>query len=535
MKYPIGIQSFDQIREEGYVYVDKTDLIYKLVTSGKIYFLSRPRRFGKSLLVSTLEHYFLGHKELFKGLAIEDLEQDWLEYPVFHVDFNGSDFTQAGVLENKINTQLTRWEQAYGRLDMSNDSGNRFAYVLEQAHKQTGRRAVVLIDEYDKPILDVLDSGYKTVQNGEEIRLEDQHRNILKGFYSVFKGADAHLQFVLLTGVTKFSQVSVFSGFNQPKDLSMHPDYDTLCGITKEELYRYFAEPIQALGRRWQLSEDQVKRNLKRKYDGYHFSTNMRGVYNPFSLLNCFDTLQMDDFWFKSGTPTYLVRLLAHFDEQINELVNRYYSPEEFVDYKADVEQPLPMIYQSGYLTIKAYNPRRNTYLLDFPNREVQNGFISVLSGGYFKTPNRTNSWVQDVTDALEDGDLAKLERLLTSLLSETTYRMQRKGEPAECERYFQYTIYLVLRMISIYSVFIEKEQSQGRVDCIVETPDYVYIFEFKLDGSAEQALQQIKEKGYAKPYQNDSRTLYQVGVNLSSETGTIAEFLSEKLLVAGE
>ncbi|MDY4551126.1 MAG: AAA family ATPase, partial [Parabacteroides sp.] len=233
MKYPIGIQSFERIRKEGYVYVDKTDLIYQLVTTGSIYFLSRPRRFGKSLLVSTLEHYFLGHKELFKGLAIELLEQDWLEYPVFHIDFNGDDFTQEGILQKRIEDYVGNWEDIYGKAPHAQTTGNRFAYVLEQAHKQTGRRAVVLIDEYDKPILDVLDSGYTTQLNGKEILLEEQHRNILKGFYSVFKGADAHLKFVLLTGVTKFSQVSVFSGFNQPKDLSMHPAYDTLCGITK--------------------------------------------------------------------------------------------------------------------------------------------------------------------------------------------------------------------------------------------------------------------------------------------------------------
>ena len=528
MKYPIGIQSFQDIRDKGYVYVDKTDLIYQLVTSGKIYFLSRPRRFGKSLLISTLEHYFLGHKELFKGLAIEQLEQEWLEYPVFHIDFNGTDFTQAGKLEEKMEGAVTTWEEMYGRTTHYTDIGDRFAYVLEQAHEQTGRQAVVLIDEYDKPILDVLDSGYRTQQNGEEILLEEQHRNILKGFYSVFKSADPHLQFVLLTGVTKFSQVSVFSGFNQPDDISMVREFESLCGITKEELLTVFSDSIQLLADELNLNKEQTIQVLKDRYDGYHFGKRMTDIFNPFSILKCFRHLSVEDYWFKSGTPTYLVRLLNHAQEHINELAQRYYRPEEFVDYKADVEQPLPMIYQSGYLTIKAYNPRRNTYLLDFPNKEVENGFISILSAGYFKTVSPRNSWLQDMTDALEEGDLAKLEKLLTALLAETTYRMQRKGDPVECERYFQYTIYLVLRMISIYSVFIEKEQSQGRVDCIVETPDYIYIFEFKLDGSAEQALQQIKDKGYAKPYLTDPRKLYQIGVNFSSETGTIEGFKYE-------
>ncbi|MDY4550339.1 MAG: AAA family ATPase [Parabacteroides sp.] len=528
MKYPIGIQSFERIRKEGYVYVDKTDLIYQLVTTGSIYFLSRPRRFGKSLLVSTLEHYFLGHKELFKGLAIEQLEKDWFEYPVFHIDFNGDDFTQEGILQKRIEDYVGNWEDIYGKGPHAQTTGNRFAYVLEQAHKQTGRRAVVLIDEYDKPILDVLDSGYRTQQNGEEMLLEDQHRNILKGFYSVFKGADPHLQFVLLTGVTKFSQVSVFSGFNQPDDISMVREFESLCGITKEELLTVFSDSIQLLADELNLDREQTIQVLKDRYDGYHFGKRMTDIFNPFSILKCFRHLSVEDYWFKSGTPTYLVRLLNHAKEHINELAQRYYRPEEFVDYKADVEQPLPMIYQSGYLTIKAYNPRRNTYLLDFPNKEVENGFISILSAGYFKTVSPRNSWLQDMTDALEDGDLDKLEKLLTALLAETTYRMQRKGDPVECERYFQYTIYLVLRMISIYSVFIEKEQSQGRVDCIVETPDYVYIFEFKLDGSAEQALQQIKDKGYARPYLTDPRKLYQIGVNFSSETGTIEGFKYE-------
>ena len=528
MKYPIGIQSFDQIRNEGYVYVDKTALIYQLVTTGKIYFLSRPRRFGKSLLVSTLEHYFLGHKELFKGLAMEQLEKDWFEYPVFHIDFNNTKFEKSGNLENKINIYLTAWEQIYGALPVKGDLGDRFAYVLEQAHKQTGRRAVVLIDEYDKPLLDVLDSGRMTIEDGQEILLEEQHRNILKGFYSVFKGADAHLQFVLLTGVTKFSQVSVFSGFNQPKDLSMHPAYDTLCGITKDELYSYFAEQIQELAQKKSRTEEQIKQDLKRQYDGYHFSPEMRGVYNPFSLLNCFDTMRMEDYWFKSGTPTYLVRLLSHTQEQLNDMVGQYYFPEEFVDYKATVEQPLPMLYQRGYLTIKDYDPEMNSFLLDFPNNEVKKGFLTLVATSYLQPQERIISWIQQAVKALRQGKIEQFRDQLTAFLASVPYFMRRKQDEREYERYFHYTFYLLLRLLSVYMVYSEKEQSQGRVDCIVETPDYVYIFEFKLDGSAEQALQQIQEKGYAKPYLTDPRKLYQIGVNFSSETGTIEGFKIE-------
>ncbi|MDY5638927.1 MAG: ATP-binding protein [Parabacteroides sp.] len=525
MKYPIGIQSFDRIRNEGYVYVDKTDLIYQLVTTGSIYFLSRPRRFGKSLLVSTLEHYFLGHKELFKGLAMEQLEQNWYEYPVFHIDFNNTQFEKSGNLENKINIYLTAWEQIYGALPVKGDLGDRFAYVLEQAHKQTGRRAVVLVDEYDKPILDVLDSGKMTVEDDQEILLEEQHRNILKGFYSVFKGADAHLQFVLLTGVTKFSQVSVFSGFNQPDDISMVRDYESLCGITKDELLSVFGDSIHLLADELNLNEEQTIQVLKDRYDGYHFGKRMTDIFNPFSILKCFRHLSVEDYWFASGTPTYLVRLLNHYGEQLNEMIGQYYFPEEFIDYKATVEQPLPMIYQSGYLTIKRYNRDLNTYLLDFPNNEVKKGFLTLVASNYLQSKERVTSWIQQAVMALQRGRLEQFRDQLTAFLASVPYSMRRKQDEREYERYFQYTFYLLLRLLSVYTVYNEMEQSRGRVDCIVETPDYVYIFEFKLDGSAEQALQQIKDKGYARPYLTDTRKLYQIGVNFSSETGTIEGF----------
>lgn len=374
MKYPIGIQSFDKIILDGYVYVDKTQQIYNLVHTGTIYFLSRPRRFGKSLLVSTLKNYFLGRKELFKGLAIECLETEWAEYPVFHIDFNGDDFTVAGTLEKKINGMIESWEQIYGKKPVDASLGERFAYVLQQAHEQYGRGAVVLIDEYDKPILDVLDAGYSSIVDGERMLLEDRHRNILKAFYSVFKAADEHLKFVLLTGVTKFSQVSVFSGFNQPADISMDIRYETLCGITKEELYHYFAEPIKLL------------------------------------------------------------------------------------------------IYQSGYFTIKDYNMQRNTFLLDFPNEEVKSGFITVLAADYLKSHTDVSNWTLGAVDALQAGNVEQFRKLLTSFLADIPCPMRRKEDERERERYFHYTFYLLMRMISIYTLYTEKQQSEGRVDCIIET-----------------------------------------------------------------
>ena len=526
MKFPIGIQSFSQLIEDGYVYVDKTDLIHRLVKNGKIYFLSRPRRFGKSLLVSTLKCYFEGKKDLFKGLAMERLETEWAEHPVFHIDFNGDNFTQPGTLEKKIEYHIATWETVYGKSPLAATVGDRFAYVLSQARKHHGRRCVVLIDEYDKPILDVLDTGLKVKVGEQDMSLEDWHREILKGFYSVFKAADDDLQFVLLTGVTKFSQASVFSGFNQPADISMSEDYETLCGITQEELEQYFPEPVATLAKKYRTTPDGMLEMLKRRYDGYRFSGNLTDVYNPFSLLNAFAKRELRDYWFASGTPTYLVRLLNHTQEDLDELTGRYYDPREFVDYKADVERPLPMIYQSGYLTIKDYNLRRGTFLLDFPNNEVKNGFVSLVANDYLKPATHSvDSWIQDVVDALEDGEPDQLRELFTSFLSSIPYTMRRKDNERERERYFHYTFYLIFRLVSVYTVYTEKAQSQGRVDCIVETPDYIYIFEFKLDGTADEALAQIEEKGYARPYDSDSRQLYKIGVSFSSATGTVEEW----------
>ena len=473
-----------------------------------------------------MKHYFLGHKELFQGLAIESLEKDWLEYPVFHIDFNGTDFTRPGSLLSVLEGYVATWEHDYGASPYQEDLGKRFAYVLKQVHEQTGRRAVVLIDEYDKPLLDVLDCNIYATVNGNRIRLEDWHRSLLKGFYSVFKGTDEHLRFVLLTGVTKFSQISVFSGFNQPADISMDTRFEALCGITEEELYTVFAEPIRKLAAKYKVDEDEMKQMLKQHYDGYHFSDNLLDIYNPFSLLNCFSSCSMRDFWFASGTPTYLVRLLKHFKQNINELIKDYHFPEEFIDYKADVEQPLPMIFQSGYLTIKEADPLTGSYLLDFPNKEVQRGFVTLIASSYLDTRTHSlSNWMLRSIRQLQQGKIQEFGEALTAFLADIPYSMRRKDSERERERYFQYTFFLLLRMLSCFTVYIENEQSQGRVDCIVEVPDYVYIFEFKLDGSAQEALRQIEEKGYTRPYATDPRKLFRIGVNFSSETGTISEF----------
>ena len=527
MKYPIGIQTFSEIVTDGYFYVDKTALVHRLATEGKVYFLSRPRRFGKSLLLSTLKSYFLGQKELFKGLAIEKLEREWAEYPVFHIDFNAKVFTLPYELDKTLETFVATAEDRYGKSPHAQTLGDRLEYAFAQAYEKTGRKVVVLIDEYDKPILDVLDSDVVIrTSDGNTRKLEDYNRELLKGFYGVFKSADSYLRFVFLTGVTKFSQVSVFSGFNQPNDISMDARYETLCGITQDELLTVFDGPIRELAEYQRLSFDETVERLKAQYDGYHFSARMTDIFNPFSILNCLSKMRMDNYWFASGTPTYLVRLLSHCEENINELVGKYYEAQMFVDYKADVERPLPMIYQSGYLTIKDYNPRRNTYLLDFPNREVRSGFITVLASDYFGGGNEGSSnWLQTATDDLEAGRTEPFILRMKSLLASVSHRLLRKGMPFECERHFHASFYLILQMVGSYTHYIEKETSEGNIDCVVECPDYIYVMEFKLDRSGTEALAQIRSKGYFKPYLSDARPVILVGINFSSATGTIEDY----------
>ena len=378
MKYPIGIQTFEKIREDGYVYVDKTDMIYSLAQEGKIYFLSRPRRFGKSLLISTLENYFLGRKDLFEGLKIDALEKEWIEYPLFHIDFNDSDFTEDGVLEEVIDSYLSKWEAAYGIKKEYDSLGFRFCNILAEAHRQTGRRAVVLVDEYDKPILDLLDHNIEIVFQGNRMTLEEHNKNILNGFYSTFKAADSDLHFVFVTGVTMHSPVSMFNGFNQPEDISLSRRYETLCGITQKELEHYFSEPIRSMAEVYKCSIEEMKIRLAKQYGGYHFSDNPTSVYNPFSLLNALSNRRIQAYWFKTDMPTYLIRPLSRFKENQNKLTGRYYAPRAFDDYMADIERPLPIIYQSGFLTIKNYDRDLKTDLLDFPNNEVKECLMSL-------------------------------------------------------------------------------------------------------------------------------------------------------------
>ena len=532
MNYPIGIQDFAKLRENDFVYVDKTDMVFDITKNDGVYFLSRPRRFGKSLLVSTIKYYFEGRHDLFKGLKIESLEKKWETYPVFEIDFNGSNYTEADALEQTLNGYLVKWEQQYGVQPATDQPGRRLADVLHQAHVQTGKTCVVLVDEYDKPMLDAMDTGLKTRVGDNEMLIEDHNRETLKAFYSVFKLADADLRFVFLTGVTKFAQVSVFSGFNNAQDISMSPRFDAICGITTEELNSVFASAIEELANANAVSVAETKSQLKQRYDGYHFSETMTDIYNPFSLLNTFKFEKAKDYWFASGTPSYLMRLLAHSNENIQDIIARSYEAQEFVDYRATVEAPVPMIYQSGYLTIKGYNHEDEEYKLDFPNHEVASGFLAILASGYFHTPTEPNSWANKLKKALHHGKPEDFRNLLDDFLASIPYSVRESNSEKSHERQFQYTVYLIMRLIGSCrnTVYHEKATSKGRADCVIETPRYVYIFEYKLDRPAAEAMTQIGDRGYADPYVHDGRPVYAIACSFSSETGTISDWMVKQI-----
>ena len=516
MRYPIGVQTFEEMINGKYVYVDKTDLVYDLA-SRHICFLSRPRRFGKSLLISTLDAYFSGKKELFKGLKIEDLEKDWTEYPVLRIDFADGNFLDPDELQNKLENMLRIWEKKYNINYIPKTLSDRFKNVIETAEQKAKHKVVVLIDEYDKPMLDVL---------GTE--LEEKNRNTLKGFYGTFKSADAHLRFVFLTGVTKFSQVSVFSGFNQPDDISMDSRYDAICGITEDELYSYFAKPIKELADNMECTAQEVKNILKKQYDGYHFSKNLKlDIYNPFSLIKAFDKMETEDYWYESGTPTYLEKLMEGHKVNMQKLIGRSYERKYFIDYRADKEDPLAMLYQSGYLTIKGYDKEYNEYFLDFPNNEVRKGFVTLTANSFFgKTEEQPDNWIKNLDRMLKRCNLDGVRDAFTSFLASIPYEANKDERAKDFETHFSYTFYIINRLLGCYTTLIEKQNSKGRADIIIETDNDIFIFEFKLDGSAKEALMQIEQQQYAVPYLNDKRPVHKIGVNISSESRTVDEWL---------
>ena len=510
MKYPIGIQNFEKLINDGYVYVDKTALIYKLATSGNYFFLSRPRRFGKSLLISTMEAYFSGKRELFRGLAMYDLEKDWTEYPILHLDLNTAKYDSPAALLNVLNDALAQWERVYGTFPSEVTLELRFKGIIRRAFENTGQRVVILVDEYDKPML-------QSIGNAE---LQDEYRNILKAFYSVLKTRDRYIRFAFLTGVTKFGKVSVFSDLNNLDDISMDERYIEICGITEQEIHDCFDDDVAALGQKYNITKEECYARLKKRYNGYHFETNTTGIYNPFSLLNTLNKLKFGDYWFETGTPSFLVQVLQNADYDLNDLQNEPVSADLINSVDSMARNPIPVIYQSGYLTIKGYDERFKRYNLGFPNEEVENGFIKYLLPLY--TPveeHKTEFYIINFIDDIEHGRVDSFLERLQTLFADGDYRITGK-----MEKYFQNSMYLIFKMMGFY-VDVERATSRGRIDIVMKTKDYIYVMELKLDGTADDALRQIEDKGYAEPFRNDQRQLYVIGVNFSSETRGIEEW----------
>ncbi len=515
--YPIGIQNFEKIRKDGYLYIDKTALVYQLANTGSYYFLSRPRRFGKSLLLSTLEAYFQGKKELFEGLAIEKLEEKWTEHPILHLDLNIARYASTKDLEDILNRNLVAWEKLYGADPAERSLPLRFAGIIDRACQKTGRRVVILIDEYDKPLLQSLhDDG-----------LQEQLRDMLKPFYGVLKTMDRCIRFALLTGVTKFGKVSVFSDLNNLMDISMDNRYVKICGITEEEIHQHLKDEVHTLAEAQDMSDEETLRKLKEWYDGYHFSAKSEGIYNPFSLLNTFAKMEFGDYWFETGTPSYLVELLKRTHYDLYEMANSETDADTLNSIDAASKNPVPVIYQSGYLTIKDYAPRFGIYKLGFPNLEVEEGFVKYLLPFYTsvstaKTPFEIGCFVQEV----ESGNYDAFFRRLQSFFADTPYEVIAGQKPErDTELHYQNVLFIVFRLVGLYTR-VEYHTSNGRIDLVLQTDRYIYIMEFKLDGTAEEALRQIEEKQYALPFAGDGRKLFKIGVNFSSKTRNIERWV---------
>ncbi len=511
MIYPIGIQNFESLRNDGYVYVDKTAHIYRLATTGRYYFLSRPRRFGKSLLISTMNAYFSGQKELFKGLAIEQLEQKWTKHPILHLDLNTSQYNTEHSLNERLDASLSQWEALYGKDEVKYSLEIRFEFLVRRAYEKTGERVVILVDEYDKPMLQAI---------GNE-ELQTKFRNTLKAFYSVLKTQDRYIKFGFLTGVTKFGKVSVFSDLNNLQDISMDEEYADICGITEKEIHTYFEESINELALANKLNYEDTCAKLKEQYDGYHFEYDTVGIYNPFSLLNTFNKCRFRDYWFETGTPSFLVELLKQTDYRLDRLQEEEITSDIINSIDSMSQNPISVIYQSGYLTVKGYDEEFKVYRLGFPNMEVRQGFINYLLPFY--TPlkgNESSFFINHFVKEVRSGQPEQFMKRLQAMFANGSYEIA-----GDMEKYFQNAMYLVFMMMGFYTE-VERRTSKGRMDVCIQTKDYVYIMELKLDGSAESALQQIDEKGYAAPFATDNRTLYKIGVNFSTVTRGIDGYL---------
>ena len=511
--YPIGIQNFEKIRNDGYLYIDKTALMYQMVKTGSYYFLSRPRRFGKSLLISTLEAYFQGKKELFTGLAVERLEKDWIKYPIRQLDLNIEKYDTPESLDNILEKSLTAWEKLYGAEPSERSFSLRFAGIIERACKQAGQRVVILVDEYDKPMLQAI---------GNE-KLQKQFRDTLKPFYGALKTMDGYIKFAFLTGVTKFGKVSVFSDLNNLDDISMRKDYVEICGVSDQELHENLDIELHEFAETQGLSYDKLCTKLKEYYDGYHFTHNSIGIYNPFSLLNAFKYKEFGSYWFETGTPTYLVKLLKKHHYDLERMAHEETDAQVLNSIDSESTNPIPVIYQSGYLTIKGYDERFGIYRLGFPNREVEEGFIRFLLP-FYANVNKVESpfEVQKFVREVETGDYDSFFHRLQSFFADTTYEVIR-----EQELHYENVLFIVFKLVGFYTK-VEYHTNDGRIDLVLQTEKFIYIMEFKLNGTAEEALQQINDKRYALPFEADGRKLFKIGINFSEKTRNIEKWVVE-------
>lgn len=527
---PIGAQSFEVLRSNQCVYVDKTRYVYQLISQSRVYFLSRPRRFGKSLLLSTLDAYFSGKQELFKGLYLEQAELEfaarekreaWQQYPVLYLDLNAERYAQPHDLENALNTHLVRWEQRYGKEASEATFSSRFMGVIRRAYEKTGRQVVVLIDEYDKPLLDTLDKS----------ELNGTYRDILRAFFSVIKSSDRYLRFAFLTGVTRFSKVSVFSGLNNLRDISLLSDFAGICGITEQELEANFAPEIETLGNELGETRDATLAILKKRYDGYLFARKGENVYNPFSLLNVFASRELSDYWYATGTPTFLVEYLKAAHYNIPDLEGNVRLDESDLEAnRTDSRNPLPILFQAGYLTIKEYQAMFNVYRLGFPNDEVRYGFMKNLLDGFAPTLYGAGVAASDFARDMLEGKVDEFMTRMRSILSGIPYSTVSSEEMVALrERDYQVSVYLIFSLMGQF-VQTEVHNSVGRADCVVHTRDVIYVFEFKLwsKGTPQEALAQIKANGYDTPFRASGKRVVLIGVSFDEQKRTIGAWEAE-------
>lgn len=507
VKYPIGIQDFEKLRSERFLYIDKTESIRNLVNQGSYYFLSRPRRFGKSLLLSTLQAYFEGKRELFKGLAIDTDEMGWEAHPVLRFDLNAEKYESKESLESLLNKHISLYEDIYGRTSYDSTLAQRFDSLIRNAYNKTGKRVVILIDEYDKPML-------QAIGNPE---LQDEFRSTLKAFYGALKSMDGCIRFAFLTGVTKFGKVSVFSDLNHLTDISMDARYYNICGITEEEIRNYFTEGVTELAAANGMTDEECLAMLKERYDGYHFCENVPGMYNPFSLLNTLSRQNFGSYWFETGTPTYLVTLLQLHNYNLETMSEVETDADVLNSTDGGSTDPIPVIYQSGYLTIKGYDKEFGLYKLGFPNKEVEEGFMKFLVPYYTNISKSESAF--EITQFVKDVRMGRTEQFikrLKSFFADTPYELVK-----DLENHYQNVLFIISRLMGFYTK-AEYHTSEGRIDMVIQTADYCYVLEFKLDGTAEEALAQIQDTNYALPFEMNGQKIIRIGMNFSSTTRNI-------------